>query len=155
MQRIQSLDLARGFTVLLMPSIHVAMVYSIEVQQSILGNMLAFMAEWPGAQLFMLLMGIYFTFSYLNNRQSILRRAFYFLIAAYVLNFLKFLIPLWMGWMPDSLMKEVQMKNNLSGKFFFFCCWEIYFTLLLSHIRLFIWFANFPTISTGLYSLQL
>ena len=64
MQRIQSLDLARGFTVLFMPSVHVVMLYSQpQVQQSLLGDILAFIAEGPGAQLFMLLMGVSFTFS--------------------------------------------------------------------------------------------
>ncbi|MBN8878055.1 MAG: DUF1624 domain-containing protein [Sphingobacteriales bacterium] len=107
--RIQSLDLARGFTVLIMPTIHVVMLYSNpEVQQSLLGNILAFIAEGPGAQLFMLMMGIGIVFSKRNNNRYIIQRALYLLITAYALNAFKFNIPLWLGWLPENLLQELQ-----------------------------------------------
>lgn len=120
MQRIQTLDLARGFTVLIMPSIHVTMLYSTsQVQQSWLGDILAFIAEGPGAQLFMLLMGVGIILSSRNSLQYILQRTFYLWVAAYGLNFLKFLVPLWLGWMPQNLIHELQL-HGYSGTASFF-----------------------------------
>lgn len=107
--RIQSLDLARGFTVLIMSSIHVVMLYSTtDVQQSLLGDILAFIAEGPGAQLFMLLMGMGIVFSKRRNSVYIAQRTFQWLIAAYGLNTFKFIIPLWVGWLPENLIQELQ-----------------------------------------------
>lgn len=122
MQRIQSFDLARGFTVLCMPMIHIVMLYSsIPVQQSLLGDILGFIAEGPGAQLFMLLMGVSFTFSKRISKKYVLQRAFYLLIAAYGLNFLKFIVPLGLGLMPDNLLTELELKKDFKAfKFFFF-----------------------------------
>lgn len=120
MQRIQSLDLARGLTVLFMPSIHVVMLYSQpQVQQSILGDILAFIAEGPGAQLFMLLMGVSFTFSSRINPQYVLQRAIILLLAAYALNILKFIVPLHFGWMPKDLMVGLQLNDSTASPFFF------------------------------------
>lgn len=120
MQRIQSLDLAKGFTVLIMPSIHVVMLYSSPaVQQSWLGDILAFIAEGPGAQLFMLLMGVGITFSSRINPQYVLQRTFYLWGAAFLLNFLKFIIPLWLGWMPQNLLDELHLQADARAATFF------------------------------------
>lgn len=116
MSRIQSLDFARGFTVFVMPSIHVVMLYSnLNVQHSTLGNILAFLAEGPGAQLFMLLMGISMTLSSRVNKKTVLKRSLYLLLAAYALNFLKFIIPLGLGIFPVQLLRELHLQNNDSA----------------------------------------
>ncbi len=121
MQRITSLDLARGFTVLIMPSIHVVMLYSqAGVQESLLGDILAFIAEGPGAQLFMLIMGIGFAFSSRLTSVYIIQRTCMLLIAAYALNIFKFIIPLYMGWLPDNLLNDLSLSNDYSSSFFFF-----------------------------------
>jgi uncharacterized membrane protein len=114
--RIQSLDLARGFTVFVMPSVHVVMLYSnLNVQQSNLGNILAFLAEGPGAQMFMMLMGVSMTLSSHVNKKTVLKRAIYLLLAAYGLNFLKFIIPLGLGIFPVQLLQELRLENNNSA----------------------------------------
>ena len=139
MPRIQSLDLARGLTVLIMPSIHVVMLYSQpHVQQSILGTILAFIAEGPGAQLFMMIMGISFVFSSRITKQYVLQRAFYLLLAAYVLNFLKFIVPLLLGWMPDNLMQELQLPNDFLAIPFFLLLGDILHFAAISFPILFI-----------------
>lgn len=139
MQRIQSLDLARGFTVLIMPSVHVVMLYSRpEVQQSLLGDSLAFIAEGPGAQLFMLVMGIGVTFSSYVNKQSVFKRTFYFLFAAYILNFLKFIIPLLFGCMPQNLLQELQLHNDQMAIPFFILLGDILHFTAISYPILFL-----------------
>jgi len=53
-------SLARGFIVFVMPAVHSVMLYSSEeVKQGWLGSILGFLAEGPGAQLFMFLMGVF------------------------------------------------------------------------------------------------
>lgn len=126
MKRIQSFDIARGFTVLLMPSIHVAMLYSkLEIQQSWLGKILAFIAEGPGAQLFMLLMGVSFLMSTHINKEYVLKRSLLLIIAAYTLNTAKFIIPLFLGWMPQKLLTELNLENNYTAYPFFFLLGDI------------------------------
>jgi surface polysaccharide O-acyltransferase-like enzyme len=138
MQRIQSFDLARGFTVLMMPMIHVVMLYStIPVQQSLLGDILGFIAEGPGAQLFMLLMGISFTFSKRITKQYVLQRAFYLLIAAYLLNFFKFIVPLGLGLMPENLLAELGLKNDFTALNFFLLIGDILHFAAIAYLILF------------------
>lgn len=92
--RIQSLDLARGFTVLMIAPVHTMMLYSKpSVHHTLLGYFFALIAEGPGAQLFMMLMGITFALSEKSNKK-IYKRAFLLLIVAYALNIVKFVIPL-------------------------------------------------------------
>lgn len=58
-QRNAALDVARGFIVFIMPAVHSVLLYSSpQVQSGWLGAILGFLAEGPGAQLFMLLMGL-------------------------------------------------------------------------------------------------
>lgn len=139
MKRIQSFDLARGFTVLIMPSIHVVMLYSQPiVQQSLLGDILGFIAEGPGAQLFMLLMGVSFTFSKKNNPRYIVQRAFSLLIAAYLLNFFKFLVPLGLGLMPANLLQELQLKKDFTSAGFFLLIGDILHFAAIAYLVIYI-----------------
>lgn len=138
MQRIQSFDLARGFTVLCMPMIHVVMLYSsIPVQQSLLGDILGFIAEGPGAQLFMLLMGVSFTVSKRITKKYVFQRAFYLLLAAYLLNFLKFLVPFGLGLMPENLLAELQLQNDFKAVQFFLLIGDILHFAAIAYIILF------------------
>ena len=61
MKRINSIDFARGFTVLMIAPIHTVMIFSsLSVRDTLLGKFLAFVAEWHGAQIFMTVMGMSF-----------------------------------------------------------------------------------------------
>jgi uncharacterized membrane protein len=153
--RIISFDLARGFTVFCMPMIHVVMLYStIPVQQSLLGDILGFTAEGPGAQLFMLLMGVFFalqvkplsTATVGGGRQnkwlgkemrSVCKRALLLFIAAYALNIFKFIIPLGLGILPENLLQELQLKNDFTSVPFFFFIGDILHFAAIAYIILY------------------
>ena len=139
MQRIQTLDIARGFTVLMIAPIHTVMLYSNkDVQQSVLGVVFDAIAEGPGAQLFMLLMGLGFVFSRATTAITVFKRALYLLILAYLLNFLKFIVPLLFGWMPENLLAEFQLHNNTETIRFFFLLGDILHFAALAYPFLFI-----------------
>ncbi len=126
MKRIVTLDLARGFTVLMMAPIHTMMLYSQpRVQTSLTGMFLSFIAEGPGAQLFMLLMGVGFTFSSHTGSRAVLKRAGFFLIAAYCLNFLKFIIPLLLGGIPATVLQELHLQGTGQAFLFFLLMGDI------------------------------
>ncbi|HSZ86199.1 MAG TPA: heparan-alpha-glucosaminide N-acetyltransferase domain-containing protein, partial [Puia sp.] len=116
MQRIRSLDLARGFTVLMIAPIHTVMLYSkLEIRETLFGKLLAFIAEGPGAQLFMMLMGIFFAISPPKNFSALCKRVFYLLLAAYLLNVFKFVIPHALGLLPDELQNDLQIQDGVAS----------------------------------------
>ena len=126
MKRIVTLDLARGFTVLMIAPIHTIMLYSnAGAQESLLGMFLSFIAEGPGAQLFMLLMGVAFTLSAHTDSKAVLSRAGFFLIAAYALNVLKFIIPLLVGGMPAGVLHELHLQGTGQAFLFFLLLGDI------------------------------
>ncbi len=116
MKRIFSLDLARGFTVLMIAPIHSVMLYSENsVRNTLLSNFLAFVAEWHGAQVFMLIMGISFSFSKDRDLEPAFEKAGYLMVYAYMLNLLKFVIPHFFGWLPTSLLELLQVDPGIHG----------------------------------------
>lgn len=116
MARIHSLDLARGFTVLFIAPIHAVMLFSkVEVYQSWFGKALTFIAEGPGAQLFMLLMGISFSLSGNNNFVVVCKKALLLLMGGYALNVLKFILPAALHLMPAGLYAELQVGPDGNG----------------------------------------
>jgi uncharacterized membrane protein len=139
MQRIKSLDLARGFTVLMIAPIHTVMLYSnLEIRNTLLVNLLAFIAEWHGAQIFMTLMGISFTFSKKHDFERILKRATILLAVAYVLNIFKFVIPHLLGLLPQSLLNELQVQNGWYGFVQLFLIGDILHFASIASVILFI-----------------
>lgn len=115
MQRDISLDLARGFTVLLIPAIHTVMVCSKpEVYGTWLGMPLAFIAEGPGAQLFMLLMGMGLVFKR-PTANTVFKKSALLILAGFVLNYLKFGLLLNAGLLPDGVKHELQIDNSQQG----------------------------------------
>lgn len=116
MKRIISLDLMRGFTVLMIAPIHSVMLYSeYSVRNTLLGNFLAFVAEWHGAQVFMLIMGISFSFSKNQEFEPPFKKAVYLMVFAYTLNIVKFVIPHFFGWLPSSLLDLLQISPGIHG----------------------------------------
>src|SRR5690242_21472816 len=112
MPRIPSLDLARGFTVLVMPAVHVVMLYSHpEVRQSLPGVLLQFLAEGPGAQLFMLAMGVSIAVSKSLTAKKVLQRTVWLAAGGFFLNLFKFVIPLELGILPDALLDDAPLSE--------------------------------------------
>jgi hypothetical protein len=108
MPRIKSLDLARGFTVLCIPAVHTVLLYSQPtVRQTLFGQLLRFIAEGPGAQLFMVYMGISITLSTKLTWTTIAKKSLLLLGAGYGLNLLKFVIPLKLGMLPATLQEDL------------------------------------------------
>lgn len=116
MQRDTTVDVARGFTVFIMPAVHSVLTYStLTVRSSALGDILGFLAEGPGAELFMLLMGFCITYGRKKNTKQILRRAFSLLALAYLLNFIKIILPLLWNGIPLNVFSENHIPFSPSG----------------------------------------
>jgi len=110
--RIKSLDLARGFTVLCIPAVHSILLYSKpSVRDTLPGQLLGFIAEGPGAQLFMTYMGISITLSSELSWATILKRSGLLLLAGYCLNFLKFVLPLKLGLLPAAFQTDLGVTD--------------------------------------------
>lgn len=113
MNRIRSLDWARGFTVLFIPAIHTGMLYSnLSVHTSALGYLLTFIAEGPGGQLLMLLMGFSFTFKETHHTKSVLTKSILLIAMGYALNALKFVLPNSVGLLPDAVLQELNITEG-------------------------------------------
>lgn len=122
-ERILSLDLARGFTVMFIAPVHTMLLFSkASVHESWLGGIFRFMSEGPGAQLFMLLMGISFALSEKKNTVQVLKRALQVLAVGYLLNVLKFGLPLLIGLFPESLFQYLQVGKD----------WQVFVQLVLT-----------------------
>jgi hypothetical protein len=108
MPRIKSIDLARGFTVLCIPAVHTVLLYAQPtVYPTVFGRLLRFIAEGPGAQLFMVYMGISITLSAQLTWSSVAKKSLLLLGAGYGLNIAKFVIPLKLGLLPAALQQEL------------------------------------------------
>ncbi|HEX7755889.1 MAG TPA: heparan-alpha-glucosaminide N-acetyltransferase domain-containing protein [Niabella sp.] len=103
----QGFSLARGFVVLVMPAIHTVLLYStLPVKQGPLGMLLGFLAETSGAPLFMFLMGLFLALGREKTVTYILKRFLILLVAGYLLNSLKFLIPYYLGLIPQQFLTD-------------------------------------------------
>lgn len=112
MKRIMYLDLCRGFTVLFIPIIHCVMLYSkIEVHHSWLGLPLALIAEWPGGQLFMLMMGMWIATSRKPFHFHV-KKAIILLACGYLLNLLKYVIPAALEILPQNFIEQNGFSND-------------------------------------------
>jgi hypothetical protein len=116
MKRITTLDLARGFTVLMIPPIHTVMIFScFSVRDTLLGKFLAFVAEWHGAQIFMTVMGMSFALNKNQTLESAVKKAGLLMVFAYALNIFKFVIPHFFGWLPVPLLELLQVDPGIHG----------------------------------------
>jgi hypothetical protein len=138
MKRIESLDLARGFTVLCIAPVHTVLLYSnAEIYTTALGYFLAFIAEGPGAQLFMVLMGMFIAFKPVADMNDVAKRSAVLLLAGYALNIIKFVLPLYLGLIPEAMQQDLMIQNNFSGMAQLFGLGDILqfaaFALIITH----------------------
>ncbi|HEX5153920.1 MAG TPA: heparan-alpha-glucosaminide N-acetyltransferase domain-containing protein [Parafilimonas sp.] len=121
--RIKEIDIARGFTVFIMPGVHALMLYGNNAARtSWLGMIFGFLAEGPGAPLFMFLMGTSFYFSKRKNLLPVLKRAAGLLTVAYLLNFLKFALLQLFHVLPGDFIKDYGISKGNKG------VWELLLT---------------------------
>jgi len=107
----RGLALARGFIVLIMPAVHTVLVYSNDsVKSGWIGTILGFLAEQPGAQLFMLQMGLFIGIGRSKTMQQVTRRFMLLLLSGYTLNFLRLVLPYWWGGLPGTFLLHNQIK---------------------------------------------
>lgn len=103
--RILAIDLARGISVLMVIVVHTLWIYGDVNTQSntLLGTIVHLIGK--GTAMFLIAMGVSFI---LSRNQSVLlsiRRAFYILGVGYLMNFLKFVLPVLVGTMPDNFIQ--------------------------------------------------
>lgn len=118
----RGIALARGIIVFLIAPIHCVMVYSTpEVKHGFLGKFMAFFAENPGAHLFMFLMGAFVVFSKKKSYTLILKRFFMLLVAGWILNTIKFVIPHMLHLLPGNfyIANHFIQDRYITWRFFF------------------------------------
>jgi len=114
--RNSAVDLARGFIVFIMPATHATLYYSqLSVQEGGWGIFLRCLAEGAGAQVFMFLLGFSFFLGRKKPLKTILKRAISIFCLAYILNFIKFVIPIIMGIIPQELLNYYHISSGFFG----------------------------------------
>lgn len=111
-----TIDFARGFIVFIMPATHVTLYYSkLSVQQGPWGEFLRCFAEGAGAQVFMFLLGFSFFLGRKKSLQFVLKRSLAIFCLAYILNFLKFVVPSLFNMIPGSFFDYYQLQHGIFG----------------------------------------
>jgi hypothetical protein len=121
MKRIYAFDLAKGFTVFVMPGIHLLMLCGDDsVMNCKMTKVLAWIAENIGAQVFMLLMGVGVVWSSKAQIGRAIKRALIFLLLGYGLNFVKFCLPLFFNVLPSQFIIDlgIQEYDHLQAYYF-------------------------------------
>jgi len=96
--RIPALDLARGFAVAFMVSVHVLEEWaSLPLQHSAFGRVVEFFGSSLAAPVFMFLMGASLAFSRRSSTGALIRRGAELLALGYALNFLRGSLPALIG----------------------------------------------------------
>ncbi|WP_298310039.1 heparan-alpha-glucosaminide N-acetyltransferase domain-containing protein [uncultured Aquimarina sp.] len=103
--RILAIDFARGVSILMVIIVHTLWIYGDVTTQSEtwLGTVIHFIGK--GTPMFLIAMGVSFI---LSRNQSVflsIRRAFYILAIGYLMNFLKFVLPVLVGTVPDNFIQ--------------------------------------------------
>ena len=92
-KRLLSLDIARGLAVIFMIMQHSMIIYgSPEATSTFLGEIIVLLGTAPAAPVFMVLMGIFFIYSRKDFKSKLLR-GFSLLMLGYILNFVRFTLP--------------------------------------------------------------
>jgi len=104
--RIRAVDFIRGFSVLMMIPVHVMMLFASADtwENTITGNFVQLLEK--GSPSFLIIMGISFAFSRNSNKKGILKKALLIIVLGYILNFLRFLVPvLFFGGFPSGFIE--------------------------------------------------
>ncbi|MGJ7030947.1 hypothetical protein [Niabella hirudinis] len=122
----RGLALARGFIVLIMPAVHSVLLYSSpDVKSGPIGIMLGFLAEQPGAQFFMLQMGLFIGIGRPKSTKAILKRFLTLFLAGYLLNFLRLVLPYWWGGVPQTFLAYNNIPHDQYTAFYLMLAGDI------------------------------
>ncbi|MGS2740743.1 heparan-alpha-glucosaminide N-acetyltransferase domain-containing protein [Sinomicrobium sp. M5D2P17] len=105
-KRILALDIIKGMSVIGMIIIHTSLTYAdVAVQSgSIAGNFIVFLGR--GTSVFLVCMGVTFMTSRHQSLKSALKRGCLLLGIALLMNFTKFIIPVWFDFAPDNFIQR-------------------------------------------------
>ena len=120
-KRILAIDFARAISVFFLIIVHTMLIYgTIETQtQTVFGNIVLWLGR--GAAMYLIAMGISFTFSRRQSFYSVIKRGFYIVFIGYSLNFLKFIVPEFVfGGLPNRFLEAYHLESQNIRNFAFF-----------------------------------
>ncbi|MFK6999668.1 heparan-alpha-glucosaminide N-acetyltransferase domain-containing protein [Flavobacterium oreochromis] len=119
--RIAAIDFTRGISVFFLVIVHTMLIYGTLKTQTdtIIGQIIIWLGR--GAAMYLIAMGIAFTFSRRQSFYAIIKRALYILFIGYSLNFVKFIIPEFIfGGLPYRFLNAYHLKTQtLQTELFF------------------------------------
>ncbi|ROS00241.1 uncharacterized protein DUF1624 [Sinobacterium caligoides] len=113
--RLMAVDLGRGLAVFLMILVHTLWMYADQATQSAswLGHVIHFIGK--GTPAFLLCMGISMLTSQQQSALATLRKGLLILCFGYLMNGLKFLVPIALGIMPENFIQAYGWAHPLNA----------------------------------------
>lgn len=118
-KRIAALDLIKGMSVVGMIIIHTLLIYANVKSQSetVIGGFIVFLGR--GTSIFLICMGITFMTSSHQSLKSSIKRGGLLLLAAFFMNFMKFIIPAVLGFAPDNFIQKYGWHGPIEQQYMF------------------------------------
>lgn len=117
--RIAALDLIKGMSVIGMVIIHTLLTFADVKSQSetFIGSFIVFLGR--GTSIFLICMGLTFMTSRHQSLKSSVKRGGLLLIAALLMNFLKFIFPVIFGFAPDNFIQRYGWHGPIEQQYLY------------------------------------
>ncbi|SHM95493.1 Protein of unknown function [Chryseobacterium carnipullorum] len=118
-KRIAALDLIKGMSVIGMIIIHTMLIFANVKSQSesAVGSFIVFLGR--GTAIFMICMGITFMTSTHQSLKSSVKRGALLLLAAFFMNFMKFIVPAVLGFAPDNFIQKYGWHGPIEQQYMY------------------------------------
>ncbi|WP_169859069.1 heparan-alpha-glucosaminide N-acetyltransferase domain-containing protein [Flavobacterium columnare] len=119
--RIAAIDFTRGISVFFLVIVHTMLIYgTLETQtKTTIGQIIIWLGR--GGAMYLIAMGISFTFSRRQSFYAVIKRGLYILFIGYSLNFVKFIIPEFLfGGLPHRFLNAYHLKTQTLETTLFF-----------------------------------
>ncbi|NML72284.1 DUF1624 domain-containing protein [Chryseobacterium sp. RP-3-3] len=118
-KRIAALDLIKGMSVIGMIIIHTLLIYANVKSQSesVIGSFIVFLGR--GTAIFMICMGLTFMTSTHQSLKSSIKRGTLLLLAAFFMNFMKFIVPAVLGFAPDHFIQKYGWHGPIEQQYMY------------------------------------
>jgi uncharacterized membrane protein len=118
-KRIAALDLIKGMSVIGMVIVHTLLIYANVKSQSesAIGSFIVFLGR--GTAIFMICMGITFMTSSHQSLKSSIQRGGLILLAAFFMNFMKFIVPAVLGFAPDNFIQKYGWHDPIEQQYMY------------------------------------
>lgn len=118
-KRIIALDLIKGMSVVGMIIIHTLLTFADVKSQSetFIGSFIVFLGR--GTSIFLICMGLTFMTSRNQSLKSSITRGGLLLVAALVMNFLKFIFPVIVGFAPDNFIQRYGWEGPIEQQYLY------------------------------------